>query len=339
MHATAKWMLYWRITDAIAAGENLPVKWNCQLCTCRHDGNLLKRAAATNLEKNLPDSNIRPDLWLSVVDGNPCALIEIVDSHDPEPHTTEYAQENRLPLLEFHVREAADLDKIQRGDLFPDSATMPPVCACRAGKTDRQWCPTCDDCFRPLHHHCQYCHQVEEQDNPHRRCPDCGECFWRTDDPPGIFGGLFVFEGRRHKHCRDCGDKFYRPTELDYHRFCSCCYVTNLHNLPRCSQRGLDHSHCQRCGKAIKSQYEICWICKRTLDAETRKEREEAEQVEKANQEMRKTSEPTPLDAESLRVWRELNEWFASKLDSDKEYHAKSETPESREGGADGQGW
>ena len=26
LHKTAKWMLYWRIADAIAAGENLPIQ-------------------------------------------------------------------------------------------------------------------------------------------------------------------------------------------------------------------------------------------------------------------------------------------------------------------------
>ena len=229
------------------------------MCKCKHHGNLLKRAVAVNLEKRLTDSNIRPDLWLSTNGVKPCTLIEVVDSHAPEPHTKAWAESSNVPLLEFHVKNPDDLEKIRKGDLYPTSVMMSPVCLCRRGMTDRQWCLICNDCFRAGHSHCRRCQRVECSGTLHKWCDSCrpGQC----DEGGGT-----------HRHCQNCGDLMF-PNAARKYRLCFCCYMTDKFNSPRCWQRQqINHSHCRQCGRSIKTQYEHCWTCNRALTAKAYEE-------------------------------------------------------------------
>lgn len=301
LHDTAKRLLHQRIADAIAAGEHLPIKWQCQLCNCRHDGNLLKTATAVALESNLMGTDIRPDILLSSAAGQPCALIEIVVTHAPEFHTATYAEDKRLPMLEFHLAESGDLDTLLDTPLFPDLALMPGCpcrhCAncqrreCQTDITAHRWCNTCRDCFTASHRHCQRCQRVEETGNPHIRCDACGECYWDTSE-----------WGTAHRHCRDCGDLMYPTSALKYRR-CFCCYMTNLHKLPTCRRRGEDHSHCRQCGKSIKSAYENCYGCHRAQVDEANKEIQK-EQEDQTDHEKRWSNADRAERESMLAEWR-----------------------------------
>ena len=194
LHGTAKWMMYERIDAAIAKGEPLPVRWQCWKCPCIHDGDLLGDTRDVfQPEEPLPDSRIIPDLWLSADHGiTPSAFVEIVVTHEPEAGTKDYARERNLPIWEFHLKEAEDLEKLKATPLLPDVASV-PYCLCLL-------CPGCNrrPCFMNM--------------RDHRWCETCKACY-RTDSAGGV-----------HQHCTDCGEILNPYAAAAGYARCSECY-------------------------------------------------------------------------------------------------------------------
>ncbi len=132
LHATEKRLLYERIQKALATGKSIPIRWDCQNCECLHEGDLLRRARGVLLEERIADGNIRPDILLLGHDGLPCALVEIVDTHAPDPPVRAYAKCHKIPLLEA-VLDSKDVGRTLAPTLEPRVSN-----ACLCGL-----CPQC----------------------------------------------------------------------------------------------------------------------------------------------------------------------------------------------------
>lgn len=120
LHKTAKRILYERITRSMRWRSSVPIAWSCQVKespsdtrpTFVHEIDLLGKGILNNarLEQYLPTWNIRPDITLMAGD-TPKGLIEVVDTHRPEPPVLA----SGLPVIEVHVSEGADLEKLAKG--------------------------------------------------------------------------------------------------------------------------------------------------------------------------------------------------------------------------------
>lgn len=137
LHELGKRLLHARLALAIAAQAPVHIAWSCEACGDTHEGDLLKRASEARLEQSL--GTIRPDITLYDSAGLPVALVEIVVSHEPENGARAYAAEKGLPIVEFRLESAEDLDILHRaGSLTPT-------------RVDRCLRPKCACCGRPLY--------------------------------------------------------------------------------------------------------------------------------------------------------------------------------------------
>ena len=136
LHGTAKHILYQRVANAIETGSGVPVRWDC-LCGASHRMDLLEGQDVdiANLEFWLTDWNIRPDIVCMAGDA-PKIIIEIVDSHRPEPTVISPG----LPVFEVHVSGVGDFEFLSQL-VIPVAASHnypcpdPPCKKCRR----REW--------------------------------------------------------------------------------------------------------------------------------------------------------------------------------------------------------
>ncbi len=125
LHILGKELLAERIREALSTGGELALTWPCSRCDGSHSGNLLKRAASVQVEHDLGDR--KPDLCLLDTKGEPCAVVEIVVSHEPDEGAREFYRRRKLPVVEFHLKGAEPLSVLQSGPLRPDSVSFCPV--------------------------------------------------------------------------------------------------------------------------------------------------------------------------------------------------------------------
>lgn len=125
LHLLAKEILGQRIRTVLANRADLPITWPCPHCETDHAGNLLKRALRLEIEHDLGGRT--PDLSLFDANGMPCAVIEIVVTHAPEPDARRFYQENRIPVVEFHLFDGQALDALANAPLRATFVSFCPV--------------------------------------------------------------------------------------------------------------------------------------------------------------------------------------------------------------------
>lgn len=135
LHSTAKLLLYQRITDAIAASAPLPIRWSCKsgkghTQTIDLLGKRILNSAG--IEQYLPDFKVRPDIVCMAGDA-PKVLIEVVDSHAPEPPVIATG----LPVLEVHISAAEDLETLAEGPVPVAVMRNYPCAECRKSDQER----------------------------------------------------------------------------------------------------------------------------------------------------------------------------------------------------------
>ena len=217
LHSTAKMLIHQRITDAMEAGIPLPIEFRCNSnSTCSwllkrtHELDLLGRRVldGVRVELRLPYWNIQPDIVCMTGD-TPKVLIEIVDTHAPEPPVVAAG----LPVLEVHVSKATDLTMLAEGTIlvatmhnYPCPDPQCDVC----GRWKSEGCAYCDRCGKhsnPYRHsYCPTCDACTEPEHRHRYCSQCDEV---------IVEELWEQEGSgcggwTHLHCEGCG-RLLRP--------------------------------------------------------------------------------------------------------------------------------
>ena len=178
LHKTAKRILSQRIGDAIGMkGAAVPIKWSCvgEEPPDDHEVDLLGKGILNNIrvEQHLPTWNIRPDITL-MADDTPKGLIEVVDTHSPEPPVIA----SGLPVLEVHVSEPADL-KVLAESAIPVAVMHNYPCPD----------PKCKICYRrrsegcnyykkrhiPItHDYCDICKTWGDRKHFHHNCSKCG---------------------------------------------------------------------------------------------------------------------------------------------------------------------
>ncbi len=143
LHATAKLLLYQRIADAMDAGIPLPVRWCCKadsrddwsIMSHINDADLLGKGIIDGifLERYLPGRNVKPDIVCMTGD-TPKVLIEIVDTHAPEPPVITVG----MPVLEVHITDATGLDALAEGPILVAQMHNYPCAECCRLKEERQ---------------------------------------------------------------------------------------------------------------------------------------------------------------------------------------------------------
>jgi hypothetical protein len=123
IHLTAKDILKKRIETALQDEQYLEFNWWCNPCFKEYTGNLLKKAATVEVEKSL--GICRPDLVLLDAEGNPTNLIEIVVKHKPEEHVVQFVKENKLGLIEFHLKEMSELELLKDSEVLEATKVFP----------------------------------------------------------------------------------------------------------------------------------------------------------------------------------------------------------------------
>ncbi len=244
LHATSKLALYDRIQDALNNGESIPISWQCDICRCHHNGDLLRNADGVRLEKFISgfDFRIKPDLTI-LAGSNPHSYLEIVHSHKPEATTHKHAQANSRPLLVFDVKSPDDVEALLSEPLSPDTFYIP--CYCRV-------CPNCKTN--------RLCPGVN-----YRYCEQCQDC-------------IHIYEDKSHYHCPDCGVLLYEGWEEPRYFRCFCCSNARRFKLPPCKNRDKEHRHCKDCGQAIVRKnrwgeiFEYCYECHAQQKTQTRTE-------------------------------------------------------------------
>lgn len=152
LHQLGKRLLHCRVVSAIQSRESLPIAWECKHCLDEHKGDLVKVVEKAALEMSL--GACRPDVTLLAENGHPVAFLEVVVSHSPDEKVLAYAAKRGIPVVEFHVSSAEDLEAIER------AATLRPT------RMDLCPRPRCPECGKPLRR--KVIHVVEG------KCWNCG---------------------------------------------------------------------------------------------------------------------------------------------------------------------
>ena len=264
LHATAKLMLFQRIQRAIEQADNLPLRYDCPVCECWHDVNLLGKAQAVHLETEIPEADIRHDILLSSADGKPLVLIEVVYKHSPEPPVLSFVKRKNVGLLEFVLEEASDLDLLEKTPLVPRRMTV-TQCPCLS---------------------CSHCSERCCPHKGHKYCERCNHCV--------NLDKLFDYGlPEEHRDCPECGRHMVLGAGQFHFRRCFCCHIARKFKRRPCPEPDTDpdHGHCKKCGNRIKSEYrgvyELCYQCYQKERAEQMARREAEEQRRMTEEERR----------------------------------------------------
>ena len=241
LHATGKLLLWERQMVCLQGGDAFPIRWNCKLCGCRHEADLLRKTGTVDLEKYVK-GKIRPDIVAYDTSGTEVCLQEIVDTHKPSPVTHQIAEAGEIPLVVFHISGESDLGRFKSASPLTVEVDY-PSCECDTGKCRHCGQRPCDRDYNPLPHR-----RCDEGPSSHCipsgqkacYCPICKEC-------PEDYAS--------HRHCA-CKAVIYG----DY-RKCYCCWVG-------CSERETEHRHCRECRTPVYKKdrrtmlfFEKCWDC------------------------------------------------------------------------------
>lgn len=99
LHEQAISIMEQHIIESI--GATLEAGAICNECGDSFRINLVEDANRVTRNKNV--GFVRPDLSIYDSNDRPIRFIEIVDSHKPESNVHEYALENKIEVIEFHL--------------------------------------------------------------------------------------------------------------------------------------------------------------------------------------------------------------------------------------------
>ena len=103
-------------------GRSLPATAMCNECREELSINLVENAAT--VERNKSVGTVRPDLSAFDVEGNPIRFIEIVDKHTPESNVHEFAVDNNIEVVEFHLNVQREFVGDRRNRALDASLTV-----------------------------------------------------------------------------------------------------------------------------------------------------------------------------------------------------------------------
>lgn len=137
LHVLGKRLLFNRLEKGLQDGLPVLMEWECDECHTLHSGNIIKIAAGVALERSW--GPCRPDITVLRQEGLPAALVEIVVSHEPEENVFRFAESVGCPVVEFHLKDEGDLERITNGS--PLRATKVNICTK----------PKCKECGGPMY--------------------------------------------------------------------------------------------------------------------------------------------------------------------------------------------
>ncbi len=153
LHVIGKRLLFDRISRAISGKYAILMAWDCGDCRERHAINMVEYVEDVAMEKHL--GSLRPDLTLVASGGRIHSIVEVVVTHTPDENVSTYVEANGVPLIEFRVKTADDLENMVKSDALEPT------------KTNLCLRPRCRECRRPLNN--VVLHVVEDD------CWKCGE--------------------------------------------------------------------------------------------------------------------------------------------------------------------
>ncbi len=282
LHWIAVRMLHARLSRALSENVGVRLSYSCDCLCGKHGGNVARVADSVVMERRIESGTIRPDVRLCR-NAQTVALFEVVVTHEPALAVVEWAQSNQIPILEFHLKEPADLNKLQQEVLVPD----------RVNGLDKQTLCPCSsrpcDCGRPG------CPQ-------HTHCP-----------PP-----CQIIDSPDHRHCRQCGHAV-----SGHWAYCFCCSLARrLERIP-CYRRGLSpydgHRHCKTCHTEMMGHntmlYDDCYGCnQRRIQSEQNLAIAKKESLHE-NLARRQDPKLTPADVERRQLWAALNAWLQPSIE------------------------
>ena len=131
LHNVAKRLLVARIEDSLRDGTSIPISYECGFAlglntveamdedewdedACSHTGNLLKGVDGVDMEKSIPDADIRPDILLY---GSRAKIVEVVHTNAPGQPVLDYARKQDIALMVLPLKDVSDLEPIKDGTL------------------------------------------------------------------------------------------------------------------------------------------------------------------------------------------------------------------------------
>jgi hypothetical protein len=115
LHRVFKERLAALIEERIARAEPLLFQWNCSYCQGKHAADLIKACDRVALEYTMEMT--RPDIALFTPDGQVGVVIEVVVTHKPTWQAMYYYEENAIFVLQIHLENHKDLNKLQENPL------------------------------------------------------------------------------------------------------------------------------------------------------------------------------------------------------------------------------
>jgi len=128
LHFSFKILLAKKLQQLI--NENLPFQfhWTCEYCDDRHEGNLLKKIKAIEVEHDL--GVCRPDITLFDGEKRVFAVVEIVVTHSLENRVLDFYQNNNIILIQINLTSDTDINELDNKISNPDfvSTCFNPKC-------------------------------------------------------------------------------------------------------------------------------------------------------------------------------------------------------------------
>lgn len=122
IHILAKEGISNIIRSAIEKHQDIPITWTCPECGMDFSANLLKKAKAVEVEKNLGTS--RPDIALLDENGKVIVAIEIVYKHEPTDETSKFYNEQNIVLVRYVFHTIEECSFLYAKIKFPDSVNL-----------------------------------------------------------------------------------------------------------------------------------------------------------------------------------------------------------------------
>lgn len=122
IHILAKEGIYNIIRSAIDKHQDIPITWTCPECGMDFSANLLRKAKAVEMEKNLGTS--RPDIAMLDGNGNVIVAIEIVYTHEPTDNTSKFYNEHNIVLVRYDFHSIEECSLLFTKIKYPDSVNL-----------------------------------------------------------------------------------------------------------------------------------------------------------------------------------------------------------------------
>ena len=230
LHETAKQIMVRRLQAAALANEPLDIQTACSVCPGRCY-QIIQTGGSGQQGKTglrIRPTGVYPDVTVVDEKDRPTALIEIVDTNQPEDESDDYRIWTRLPVFIFEVKSPEDLD-----DLYGD--TLEPA---KSGNNECR----CRKCGR-----CGF-ERVCGTD-PEAECLVCQEEDRRSEIPWGMENPT----QEQQRTCNECE----KPPDKDgcigtHYTRCSCCINSKLVRVEvPCYNDAYDHRHCRSCAGEV----------------------------------------------------------------------------------------